>query len=230
MTNEHADKLIIRANDLTRTYGDLTVLKDISLSIQGGEIVTITGKSGAGKSTLLHILGTLDTPDSGQLILNGNNPFNYSSTQLSKYRNGHIGFVFQFHHLLAEFDALENVLIPARIAQSDIAEAKARAEHLLEMMDMQDRMDHKPSELSGGEQQRIAMARALINNPTIVLADEPSGNLDTQTSYDLHQLILTLRKEFNQTFVLVTHNLKLAQLSDRTINLVDGEVEGISQT
>lgn len=216
---------IITTDSVYKSYGDLEVLHNISLQIEKGEIVSITGKSGAGKSTLLHILGTLDTPDSGTISLNDVNPFNLKNKKLSLFRNKHIGFVFQFHHLLAEFTAIENVLIPARIAQQNIDKAKRRAKDILNLMGMEDRMSHKPSALSGGEQQRVAMARALINNPAIVLADEPSGNLDSKTSEDLHNLILDLRDELNQTFVLVTHNLKLANLSDRTIHLIDGKID-----
>ncbi len=215
---------IISASNISKSYGNLQVLKGIDLQIKEGEIVAITGKSGAGKSTLLHILGTLDTPDSGDLEMNGKNPFQLNSKQLSKFRNKHIGFVFQFHHLLAEFTALENILIPARIASFNIDKYRQRALELLHILNISDRKDHKPGQLSGGEQQRIAMARALINNPDIVLADEPTGNLDNKTSEDLHNLIIRLREELGQTFVLVTHNDKLAELSDRRIQLSDGAI------
>lgn len=219
---------IIEAEDIHKSYGELKVLNGISLRIEEGEIVAITGQSGAGKSTLLHILGTLDTPDSGQVLLNNQNPFKFKSKELSKFRNEHIGFVFQFHHLLSEFTAIENILLPASIARRDPIESRKRAEELLSILHVADRRDHKPSQLSGGEQQRIAMARALINNPDIILADEPTGNLDSKTSDDLHNLILELRQEFNQTFVIVTHNNLLADLSDRIIHLADGKIESSS--
>lgn len=215
---------IISASNISKSYGSLQVLSNVGLEIAEGEIVAITGKSGAGKSTLLYILGTLDTPDSGNILLNGTDPFALSSKQLSRFRNKHIGFVFQFHHLLAEFTALENILIPARIAETPIAEVRERAHELLHLLNMYERKDHKPSQLSGGEQQRIAMARALINNPDIILADEPTGNLDMKTSEDLHALILRLREELGQTFVIVTHNENLAGISDRIIHLTDGKL------
>lgn len=213
---------IVSASNIIKSYGDLMVLKGVSLSIEEGEIVSITGQSGAGKTTLLHILGTLDNPDSGTVLLNGENPFTFNDKELSKFRNKHIGLVFQFHHLLPEFTALENILLPAKIAGTDQRLINERAMELLDILGMVERIDHKPSQMSGGEQQRIAMARALINNPDIVLADEPTGNLDSKTSEDLHALILKLREELNQTFVIVTHNENLAEISDRVIHLSDG--------
>lgn len=218
---------IITARDIRKSYGDVQVLKGIDLDISQGEVVTIMGKSGAGKSTLLHILGTLDHPDQGSVLFDNENVFAMSSNELAQFRNKAIGFVFQFHQLLPEFTAEENVMIPSLIAGSSKSQALEKAKHLLDYLGMSHRLTHRPQELSGGEQQRVAMARALINEPKVILADEPSGNLDSTTSEDLHSLILKLRDELNQTFVIVTHNKELAQLSDRTITLKDGIVDSI---
>ncbi|MCH2044411.1 MAG: ABC transporter ATP-binding protein [Saprospiraceae bacterium] len=213
---------MIEAEGIIKTYGNLEVLRGVDLSIRKGEIVSIVGKSGAGKSTLLHILGTLDRPDKGALSINGENTTKLSSKALAKFRNQHIGFVFQFHHLLPEFTALENVCIPAFIQKRNEKEARKRATELLKYLGLGQRLEHKPAQLSGGEQQRVAVARALVNNPAVVLADEPSGNLDTQTSEELHNLFFTLRKDFEQTFIIVTHNMELAAMSDRQLVMQDG--------
>lgn len=219
---------MIIAKDITRSFGSLRVLKGITLEIARGEIVSIVGASGAGKSTLLHILGTLDRPDGGEVKLDGKEVFRLSERKLSDFRNRRIGFVFQFHHLLPEFTALENVCIPAYIAGTGRKEASGRAEELLEFMNLRDRMNHKPSELSGGEQQRVAVARALVNNPGILLADEPSGNLDSASATELHQLFFQLREKYRQTYVIVTHNTQLADMADRKITIRDGMI-GTSQ-
>jgi lipoprotein-releasing system ATP-binding protein len=213
---------MIIAKDITRSFGSLKVLKGISLEIGKGEIVSIVGASGAGKSTLLHILGTLDKPDGGEVVLNGQDVFRLPERKLSDFRNRHIGFVFQFHHLLPEFTAAENICIPAYISGMGRREASAKAAELLEFMNLKDRMHHKPSELSGGEQQRVAVARALINDPAIILADEPSGNLDSASALELHQLFFRLRGHFHQTYVIVTHNSGLADMADRKITIRDG--------
>jgi lipoprotein-releasing system ATP-binding protein len=213
---------MIIANNITRSFGTLRVLKGISLEIAKGEIVSIVGASGAGKSTLLHILGTLDKPDGGGVLLNGKDVFRLPERKLSDFRNRHIGFVFQFHHLLPEFTAAENVCIPAYIAGIGKRQAGMKAAELLDFMNLKDRMDHKPSELSGGEQQRVAVARALVNDPAIVLADEPSGNLDSASALELHQLFFRLREHFHQTYVIVTHNTGLADMADRKITIRDG--------
>lgn len=215
---------MIEAKNIHKSYGKLHVLKGVNLSIDKGEIVSIVGKSGAGKSTLLHILGTLDRADQGQLIIDGQDLQASKGRQLAAFRNKHIGFIFQFHHLLPEFDAVDNVCMPAFIAGTPAEEAKLRAKELLDYLGLGDRLDHKPSELSGGEQQRVAVARALMNNPAIVFADEPSGNLDTSSSESLHELILNLRKDFDQTFVIVTHNMDLAGMSDRRLEMIDGKL------
>lgn len=213
---------MIIAKNITRSFGTLNVLKGISLEIAKGEIVSIVGASGAGKSTLLHILGTLDKPDRGEVFLNGKEVFRLPERKLSDFRNRQIGFVFQFHHLLPEFTALENICIPAFIAGTARRQAQARAEELLDFMSLKDRMHHKPSELSGGEQQRVAVARALVNAPGIVLADEPSGNLDSASALELHRLFFRLREHYHQTYVIVTHNTGLADMADRKLTIRDG--------
>jgi lipoprotein-releasing system ATP-binding protein len=217
---------MIIVKDIHKSYGDLKVLKGISLSISHGEIVSIVGASGAGKSTLLHIMGTLDRPDSGMLQIGRTDTEKLSDRKLSAFRNKSIGFVFQFHHLLPEFTALENVCIPAFIAGIGKREAEARAKKLLISLGLENRMEHKPSALSGGEQQRIAVARALINQPSVVLADEPSGNLDSVNAKELHKLFFRLREEFKQTFVIVTHNEELAEMADRRLIIKDGIIDG----
>ena len=216
---------MITAKNITKSFGQLQVLKGIDLEIAKGEIVSIVGPSGAGKTTLLQIIGTLDRPDSGNLTVNGTDITALSRKKLSDFRNQHIGFVFQFHQLLPEFTALENIMIPAFIAGKGHKEAKSRAEELLQFMNLSDRATHKPAELSGGEKQRVAVARALVNNPAVILADEPTGSLDSQNKQELHQLFFDLRQEFGQTFVIVTHDEELAQLTDRTIHLRDGQIE-----
>ena len=215
---------MIQATGIHKSYGSLEVLKGIDLHIAKREIVSIVGASGAGKSTLLHIIGTLDKADRGLLIIDGTEVGKLNDTQLAAFRNQKIGFVFQFHHLLPEFTALENICIPAYIGGMGKKEATERAEKLLEYLNLTDRKTHKPSELSGGEQQRIAVARALINQPAVVLADEPSGNLDSKSAQELHKLFFRLRDEMNQTFVIVTHNPTLAAMSDRTITIKDGKI------
>ena len=213
---------IIEAVHINKTFGSLQVLKGISVTIRKGEIVTIVGASGAGKTTFLQIIGTLLKSTEGSVKINGTRIDNLKEKELSRFRNRHIGFVFQFHHLLPEFTALENVCIPAFIAKVPRADAVKRAKELLEFLSLGSRMDHKPSALSGGEQQRVAVARALINNPDVVLADEPSGNLDSHNKKELHELFFSLRTQFNQTFVIVTHDNELAGMSDRTITMHDG--------
>jgi lipoprotein-releasing system ATP-binding protein len=213
---------MIKTKNIQKSYGNLNVLRGIDLTIERGEVVSIVGKSGAGKTTLLHILGTLDQPDKGQLWLNETEVSALSGKQLSHFRNENIGFIFQFHHLLPEFTALENVVMPALIAQQKESVARARGQELLDYLGLSERMTHKPSELSGGEQQRVAIARALMNQPAVVFADEPSGNLDSANADALHQLIFQLRKDFQQTFVIVTHNDALAKLSDRCLVMADG--------
>jgi len=213
---------LIKASNIHKSYGDLHVLKGIDLNVEKGEIISIVGKSGAGKSTLLHILGTLDLPDQGVLHLNNTDVSNLAQKELARFRNKNIGFIFQFHHLLNEFSAEENVAIPAFIAGEPKQKSLDRAKELLDYLGLADRISHKPNELSGGEQQRVAVARALMNDPAVVFADEPTGNLDKSTSNDLHNLLLKLRDEMNQTFVIVTHNEDLSNLSDRTITMEDG--------
>ena len=215
---------MIRAENIHKSYGDLEVLKGISLEIKAGEIVSIVGASGAGKTTLLHIIGTLDPFDQGAVIINNQNIKGFGDQKLSEFRNKNIGFVFQFHHLLPEFTALENVCIPAFIAGRSRGEAEKRGQVLLEMLGLGERLDHKPSELSGGEQQRVAVARALINDPAVVLADEPSGNLDSKSSEELHKLFFSLRERLGQTFVIVTHNNELANMADRKLTIKDGMI------
>lgn len=216
---------IISCNNIIKSYGSLRVLKGINLNIEKSEVVSIVGASGAGKTTLLTILGTLDKADSGSLAIDGKEIMTMTSRQIAAFRNKHIGFVFQFHHLLPEFNAIENVCIPAYIGGTAKKDAEKRAEELLEMLGLADRKTHKPSELSGGEQQRVAVARALINNPSVVFADEPSGNLDSATSKQLHELFFTLRKDLGQTFVIVTHNEILADMADRKLVMKDGIIE-----
>lgn len=215
---------MIRLENITKSFGDLQVLRGIDLEISQGEIVSIVGPSGAGKTTLLQIMGTLDRPDSGSVIINDILVNIMKEKELSAFRNRHIGFVFQFHQLLPEFTALENVMIPAFIAGQGQQEAKSEATEILEFMGLSERAAHKPNELSGGEKQRVAVARALINRPAVVLADEPSGSLDTHNKEELHQLFFDLRNRFGQTFVIVTHDEGLAQTTDRTIHLLDGEI------
>ena len=215
---------MIKTQNIRKQYGELEVLKGVSLEIAEGEIVSIVGASGAGKSTLLHILGTLDKADSGTVEIKGIETGKLSDKKLSQFRNLAIGFVFQFHHLLPEFTALENVCIPGFIAGKDETEVRTRATELLAFLGLADRAEHKPSELSGGEQQRVAVARALVNQPAVVLADEPSGNLDSQSAKDLHQMFFDLRDKFNQTFVIVTHNSELADMADRKLVMKDGNI------
>jgi lipoprotein-releasing system ATP-binding protein len=213
---------MLTAKGITKSFEDLRILKGIDLEIHQGEVVSIVGSSGAGKTTLLQILGTLDKPDAGEISLGGINPFSLSAKKLSAFRNESIGFIFQFHQLLPEFNAVENIILPALIKGRNMNDAKQEALKLLGMLGLEARATHRPSELSGGEQQRIAVARSLINQPKIILADEPSGNLDSQNSTELHQLFFDLRDEFNQTFVIVTHNQELAKMTYRKIQIVDG--------
>lgn len=213
---------MIKATGITKAYGNLKVLKGIDLEVAEKEVVSIVGASGAGKTTLLQIIGTLDRADSGTVFYNGQDVRQLSQRALSSFRNRNIGFVFQFHQLLPEFTALENVCIPALIAGKSRPEAAARASELLEFLGMSDRLDHKPSQLSGGEQQRVAVARAIVNSPSLILADEPSGNLDTENKKDLHNLFFRLRDTFGHTFIIVTHDPQLASMSDRTIRIKDG--------
>jgi lipoprotein-releasing system ATP-binding protein len=217
---------MITARGIHKSYNNLNVLKGIDLEIKKGEVISIVGASGAGKTTLLHILGTLDKADSGSIEINNTVIHTLKDKELSRFRNKEIGFVFQFHYLLPEFTALENVCIPAYIAKTNSHEVKQRAKDLLIMLGLQDRLEHKPSELSGGEQQRVAVARALINNPSVVFADEPSGNLDSANAKELHNLFFTLRDKFSQTFVIVTHNEELAQMADRKLTMRDGKIVG----
>ncbi len=217
---------MVTAQHISKTFGDLKVLKNVALEVQKGEIVSIVGPSGAGKTTLLQIIGTLDTPDSvgtTQIQINDINLSGLKSKELSAFRNEHIGFIFQFHQLLPEFTALENVCIPAYIAKKDKKTTEKRAKELLDFLGLSHRYHHKPNALSGGEQQRVAVARSLINNPVLILADEPSGNLDTESADHLHKLFFKLRDEFNQTLVIVTHNEDLANMADRKLTMVDGK-------
>ena len=210
---------------ISHHYGDLRVLNGVDLSVKQGEIVSIVGSSGAGKTTLLQILGTLETPQSGILTIDGINPFELSQKKLAAFRNQHIGFIFQFHQLLPEFTAIENAILPALIKGTSVAEAKKNALEIFELLGVQHRAEHKPSELSGGEQQRVAVARSLINRPKVIFADEPSGNLDSKNSEELHRLFFDLRDRFNQTFVIVTHNELLANMTDRKLVMKDGAFE-----
>ncbi len=213
---------MIKAQKITKAYGSLQVLKGVDFEAAKGEIVSIMGDSGAGKTTFLQILGTLERPDSGTLELNGEQVFMLSQKKLSRFRNENIGFVFQFHHLLPEFTALENVCIPGYIGKRKRNEVETRAKELLDFLGLKDRMTHKPSAMSGGEQQRVAVARALINNPAVIMADEPTGNLDSKNAEELHRLFFQLRDEFQNTFIVITHNPELANLADRRMKMVDG--------
>jgi lipoprotein-releasing system ATP-binding protein len=215
---------MIETRSITMNFGELQVLKGIDVSIGKGEIVTLVGPSGAGKTTFLHIMGTLLKPASGEVVINGKKVYGMSEKQLSRFRNQHIGFVFQFHHLLPEFTAIENVCIPAFIKKVPRHDAEKKARELLDFLGLGNRLEHKPGELSGGEQQRVAVARALINNPDIILADEPSGNLDSQNRKELHELFFSLRERYKQTIVIVTHDKDLASMSDRTLTMRDGQI------
>lgn len=221
---------MIDIKGITKSFGNLQVLKGIDLHIDKGEVVSIVGPSGAGKTTLLQIIGTLDKPDKGSVMIDNTDVSQLSEKRLADFRNQHIGFVFQFHQLLPEFTALENIMIPAFIAGKSRHEARERAEELLAFMDLADHAGHKPNELSGGEKQRIAVARALVNNPAVILADEPSGSLDSKNKTDLHRLFFDLRDKFGQTFVIVTHDESLASITDRTIHMKDGLLTGTSVT
>lgn len=213
---------MIRIENLTKSFGNLQVLKGVSLEVKKGEVISIIGPSGAGKTTLLQLIGTLDKPSSGKIYFNGEELSRMSNRRLATFRNRHIGFVFQFHQLLPEFTALENIIIPALIAGRDRKEAEKEALELLKIMKLEERANHKPAEMSGGENQRVAVARALINKPDVILADEPSGSLDSKNKEELHNLFFDLRNRFGQTFIIVTHDEKLASLTDRTIRMVDG--------
>ena len=215
---------MIKVESLQKSYGTLKVLKGINLEVANSSVVTIVGASGAGKSTLLHLIGTLDRPDEGRVLMDGTDLYKLSDKELAEFRNRNIGFVFQFHHLLPEFTAVENVALPAMIAGATKQEAMKRAGELLDYLKLSERATHKPSQLSGGEQQRVAVARALVNNPKLILADEPSGNLDTENARKLHQLFFDLRDRFGQTFIVVTHNTELAQMADRTVTMQDGVI------
>jgi len=215
---------MIQTTGITKSFDKLQILKKIDLHVNKNEIVAIVGASGAGKTTLLQIIGTLDKPDSGKILINGIDPFRLNEIEISRFRNRHIGFVFQFHQLLPEFTALENVMIPMLIARAKATIAEKKAKELLDFLNMSDRMTHKPAELSGGEKQRIAVARALINNPSVILADEPSGSLDTKNKEELHALFFDLRNQFGQTFIIVTHDERLATKTDRIIYMKDGVI------
>ena len=215
---------MIEVKNVSKSFGDLNVLQSVNLTVQQGEIVSIVGKSGAGKTTLLQIIGTLDRPTSGTVLIDGEDLFLLSDKQLAQFRNRHIGFIFQFHQLLPEFTALENVMMPGLIAGEDRKEVGARAEQLLTALGLKERMAHKPAQLSGGEKQRVAAARAMMMKPSIILADEPSGSLDESNKKELHQLLLRMREEFGQTILIVTHDKELAQISDRVVELKDGKL------
>lgn len=215
---------MLKANGIIKSFGDLEVLKGINVHIEKGEVVSIVGASGAGKSTLLHILGTLDQPDKGEIFIDSNNLTKFNSNEIARFRNLHIGFIFQFHNLLPEFTAFENICIPAYIGKKNNKDIEKKALDLMGLLGIKERKNHKPSQLSGGEQQRAAVARALINNPSIIFADEPSGNLDSANAEDLHHLFFKLREDLNQTFVIVTHNLDLAHMADRKLEMKDGKI------
>ena len=219
-------RLMLNARNIEKHYGSLQVLKSVEIDIKQAEIVSIVGSSGAGKSTFLHILGTLDKPDKGEVVLKGQRIDKLTGKALSKFRNKHIGFIFQFHHLLPEFTALENVCIPGWIAGTKKKETENRAIELLTILGLRDRLQNKPGQLSGGEQQRVAVARALINNPSIIMADEPTGNLDSTNAKELHKLFIQLRDQYKQTFLIVTHNEELAAMSDRVLHMKDGKMVG----
>jgi lipoprotein-releasing system ATP-binding protein len=218
-----SNNFMIKAQNIKKSFGNLLVLKGIDFEAKNSEVLSIVGASGAGKSSLLQILGTLSNPDSGKVYIDGVDVFELKSNALAEFRNKRIGFVFQFHHLLPEFTAMENVAIPALIANSSMSQAKERATELLNFLGLKDRLTHKPSQLSGGEQQRVAIARALINNPAVIFADEPSGNLDTNTKSEIHKLFFDLRDRFGVTIIIVTHDRELARMSDRTLEMKDGE-------
>jgi len=220
-----ANDVLVKASGIHKSYGALPVLKGIDMEVKRGEVVSIVGASGAGKSTLLHIIGTLDTPDKGSILINQQQVFSQSSHSLASFRNQSIGFVFQFHNLLPEFSALENVMIPGLIGKKNPEELKKKAKTVMNLLGIDHRAEHKPSELSGGEQQRTAVARALINDPALILADEPSGNLDSKNAQDLHQLFFDLRKQLNQTFIIVTHNKEFATMADRVLEIKDGLIK-----
>lgn len=215
---------MIQAKQITKSYGQLQVLKGIDLNVDKGEVISIVGASGAGKTTFLQILGTLSRPDNGKVIINDTDYRSLNDKQLARFRNQNIGFVFQFHHLLPEFTAFENVCIPAYIAKTPVGKVEEKAQEILSFLSLSGRIDHKPGELSGGEQQRVAVARALINDPAVLLADEPSGNLDSKNKKELHSLFFSLRKKFNQTIIIVTHDLELAKMADRCLTMHDGKI------
>lgn len=222
-TRRMSNNFMIKAQNIKKSFGNLLVLKGIDFEARNSEVLSIVGASGAGKSSLLQILGTLSNPDSGKVYIDGVDVFNLKSNALAEFRNKRIGFVFQFHHLLPEFTAIENVAIPALIANSSMSQAKERAAELLNFLGLKERLTHKPSQLSGGEQQRVAIARALVNNPAVLFADEPSGNLDTNTKSEIHKLFFDLRDRFGVTIIIVTHDRELARMSDRTLEMKDGE-------
>ncbi len=215
---------MIKAEKITKSYGQLQVLKGIDFNAEKGEVISIVGASGAGKTTFLQILGTLSKPDGGSLMINKTDYRSLNDKQLARFRNRNIGFVFQFHHLLPEFTAFENVCMPAYIAKTPAEETEKKAREILGFLNLQERMDHKPKELSGGEQQRVAVARALINDPSVILADEPSGNLDSKNKNELHNMFFSLREKFNQTIIIVTHDLELAEMADRCLTMQDGKI------